>query len=85
CSNISITVPTLAPAKPQEKKRKQFTETSDKPPKARKSKHGWVSKKRSLKNVEVSKTEEVPTMEPQVADEDADYQKALEETMKIAY
>nr|GEU68107.1 hypothetical protein [Tanacetum cinerariifolium] len=50
-----------------------------------KSKHGWVSKKRSRKNVEASKTEEVPTVEPQVADEDADYQKVLEESMKDAY
>nr|GEU45618.1 copia protein [Tanacetum cinerariifolium] len=76
---------TLAPAKPQEKKRKQATETSDKPPKEKKSKHGWVSKKRSLKNVEASKTEEVPTVKPQVADEDADYQKVLEESMKDGY
>nr|GFD58831.1 hypothetical protein [Tanacetum cinerariifolium] len=55
--------PTSAPAKPQEKKRKQATETSDKPPKAKKSKYGWVSKKRSLKNEEASKAEEVPSME----------------------
>nr|GEU32970.1 RNA-directed DNA polymerase, eukaryota, reverse transcriptase zinc-binding domain protein [Tanacetum cinerariifolium] len=77
--------PTSVPVKPQEKKRKQATETSDKPPKANKSKHCWVTKKRSQKNVEASKTEEVPTVEPQVADEDADYQKALEESMKDAY
>nr|GEZ74201.1 hypothetical protein [Tanacetum cinerariifolium] len=72
-------------AKPQEKKRKQATETSDKPPKEKKSKHGWVSKKHSRKNVEASKTEEVPTVEPQVADEDAEYQKVLKESMKDAY
>nr|GEY83887.1 monodehydroascorbate reductase [Tanacetum cinerariifolium] len=77
--------PTSAPAKPQEKKRKQATETSDKPPKEKKSKHGWVSKKRSRKNVEASKTEEVPAVEPQVADEDVEYQKVLEESMKDAY
>nr|GEZ33513.1 hypothetical protein [Tanacetum cinerariifolium] len=77
--------PTSAPAKPQEKKRNQATDTSDKPPKEKKSKHGWVSKKRSRKNVEASKTEEVPTVEPQVADEDAEYQKVLEESMKDAY
>nr|GEX66423.1 hypothetical protein [Tanacetum cinerariifolium] len=35
--------PTSTPAKQQEKKRKQATETSDKPPKAKKSKHGWVA------------------------------------------
>nr|GEY03313.1 hypothetical protein [Tanacetum cinerariifolium] len=77
--------PTSAPAKPQEKKRKQDTETSDKPPKEKKSKHGWVSKKHSRKNVEASKTKEVPTVEPQVVDEDAEYQKVLEESMKYAY
>nr|GEV96048.1 retrovirus-related Pol polyprotein from transposon TNT 1-94 [Tanacetum cinerariifolium] len=33
--------PTSAPAKPQEKKHKQATETYDKPPKAKKSEHGW--------------------------------------------
>nr|GEZ91907.1 hypothetical protein [Tanacetum cinerariifolium] len=54
-------------------------------PKAKKSKHGWVGKKHSLKNVEASKTEEVPNVEPQVADEDADYQKVLEESIKDAY
>nr|GEY16619.1 hypothetical protein [Tanacetum cinerariifolium] len=77
--------PTSAPVKPQEKNRKQATETSDKPPKAKKSKHGWVAKKRSRKNVEASKTKEVPTVEPQVTDEDADYQKALEESIKDPY
>nr|GEW73968.1 integrase, catalytic region, zinc finger, CCHC-type, peptidase aspartic, catalytic [Tanacetum cinerariifolium] len=44
-----------------------------------------VSKKRTLKNVEASKAEEVPTMVPQVAAEDTDLQKALEESMKTAY
>nr|GEV36745.1 retrovirus-related Pol polyprotein from transposon TNT 1-94 [Tanacetum cinerariifolium] len=53
--------PTSKPAKPREKKHKQATETSDKHPKAKKSKHGWV------------------------ADEDAGYQKALEESIKTAY
>nr|GEV33885.1 histone deacetylase 14 [Tanacetum cinerariifolium] len=43
------------------------------------------SKKRSQKNVEASKTERVPTAKPQVADEDAEYQKVLEESMKDAY
>nr|GEZ00535.1 hypothetical protein [Tanacetum cinerariifolium] len=50
-----------------------------------KSKHGWVSRKCSRKNVEALKTEEVPTVEPQVVDEDAEYQKVLEESMKDAY
>nr|GEY14960.1 integrase, catalytic region, zinc finger, CCHC-type, peptidase aspartic, catalytic [Tanacetum cinerariifolium] len=35
-------VPTSEPTKPREKKRKQATETSDKPPKAKKSKYGLV-------------------------------------------
>nr|GEX53696.1 integrase, catalytic region, zinc finger, CCHC-type, peptidase aspartic, catalytic [Tanacetum cinerariifolium] len=54
-------VPTSAPAKPQEKKRKQATKTFDKPPKEKKSKHGWV------------------------AEEDDEYQKVLDESMKDAY
>nr|GEZ46149.1 histone deacetylase 14 [Tanacetum cinerariifolium] len=46
----------------------------------------WLGKqKRTLKNVEASKVEEVPAMEPQVAAEDTDLQKALEESMKITY
>nr|GFA10354.1 hypothetical protein [Tanacetum cinerariifolium] len=69
----------------KEKKRKQATKTSDKPPKAKKSKYGLVSKKCTLKNVVASKAEDVPAMEPQVAAEDTDLQKALEESMKTAY
>nr|GEZ13707.1 histone deacetylase 14 [Tanacetum cinerariifolium] len=57
--------PTSAPAKPQEKKHKQATEISDKPPKSKKSKYGFISKKRSLKSVAVSVAEDVPAMEPQ--------------------
>nr|GEU74574.1 hypothetical protein [Tanacetum cinerariifolium] len=67
--------PTLEPAKPWEKKRKQATKTSDKPPKANKSNYGMVSKKRTLKNVAASKAEHVHIMEPQVAAEDAELQK----------
>nr|GEZ03061.1 reverse transcriptase domain-containing protein [Tanacetum cinerariifolium] len=77
--------PTLAPAKPQEKKCKQATETSDKPPKAKKSKYGWVSKKRTLKTIEASKAKEVPGMEPKVAAKYTDLQKALEKSIKTAY
>nr|GFC02642.1 E-beta-farnesene synthase [Tanacetum cinerariifolium] len=47
------------------KKCKEATETSDKPPKAKKSKYGMVSKKRTLKYVAVSEAEDVPIMEPQ--------------------
>nr|GEU42865.1 reverse transcriptase domain-containing protein [Tanacetum cinerariifolium] len=77
--------PTLAPAKPKEKKLKQATETSDKPPKAKKSKYGFISKKQSLKPVAASVAEDVPAMEPHVAAEDADLQKALGESMKTMY
>nr|GEW81056.1 hypothetical protein [Tanacetum cinerariifolium] len=77
--------PTSALAKPQEKKHKQATETSDKPPKAKKSKYSCIGKIRSMKSVAVSKAEDVPTMEPQVAAEDTDLQKALEESIKTAY
>nr|GEZ95120.1 monodehydroascorbate reductase [Tanacetum cinerariifolium] len=40
---LSQPAPTSAPAKPHEKKRKQATETSYKPPKAKKSKYGFVA------------------------------------------
>nr|GEX16433.1 hypothetical protein [Tanacetum cinerariifolium] len=78
-------VPTSAPAKPQEKKRKQATKTSNKPPKAKKSKYGFIGKKRSLKSVVASEAEDVPAMKPHVAAEDADLQKALEESLKTMY
>nr|GEY31094.1 hypothetical protein [Tanacetum cinerariifolium] len=39
----------------------------------------------SPKSVGASEAEEVPAEEPQVADEEADYQKAMEESMKVAY
>nr|GEV21397.1 retrovirus-related Pol polyprotein from transposon TNT 1-94 [Tanacetum cinerariifolium] len=77
--------PTSAPAKPQEKKRKQATETSDEPSKAKKSKYGFVGKKRSIKSVAESVAENASAKEPQVATEDADLQKTLEESMKIMY
>nr|GEZ23134.1 hypothetical protein [Tanacetum cinerariifolium] len=77
--------PTSAPAEPQAKKRKHATETSDKAPKAKKFKYGWVSKKCSLKHEATSEAEDVPIMEPQVAAEDAELQKVLEESMKTTY
>nr|GEU79056.1 hypothetical protein [Tanacetum cinerariifolium] len=81
--------PTSAPAKSQENKRKQATGTTDKPAKAKRIKHS-VSRKtrqprRSPKSVGASEAEEVTAEEPQVANEDADYQKAVEESMKDAY
>nr|GEW43540.1 hypothetical protein [Tanacetum cinerariifolium] len=77
--------PTSAPVKPQEKKRKQATKTYDKPPKAKKSKYGWVSKKHTLKHVATSEAEDVLIMEPQVTVKDAELQKVLEERMKTEY
>nr|GEY09629.1 hypothetical protein [Tanacetum cinerariifolium] len=72
--------PTSAPAKPQEKKCKKATKTSDKPTKAKKFKYSVVHK-----SVATSEAEDVPAIEPQVAAEDADLQKDLEESMKTAY
>nr|GEW76786.1 retrovirus-related Pol polyprotein from transposon TNT 1-94 [Tanacetum cinerariifolium] len=77
--------PTSAIAKSQEKKCKQATETSNKPPKAKKSKYSPVGMIRSMKSVVASKAEDVPAMESQVAAEDTDLQKSLEESMKTAY
>nr|GEV73168.1 histone deacetylase 14 [Tanacetum cinerariifolium] len=77
--------PTSAPAKPQIKKRKLTTKTSDKPSKAEKSKYGFVSKKRTLKSVAESVAKDAHAKEPQVYAEDADMQKALEESLKSMY
>nr|GEY29433.1 hypothetical protein [Tanacetum cinerariifolium] len=78
-----------APAKSQENKRKQAIGTTDKPAKAKRIKRSISCKTRqprgSPKSVGASEAEEVPAKEPQVADEDADYQKAVEESMKDAY
>nr|GFD33535.1 hypothetical protein [Tanacetum cinerariifolium] len=41
--------------------------------------------KRTLKSVAESVVEDTPIKEPQVATEDADLQKALEESMKSMY
>nr|GEZ76175.1 E-beta-farnesene synthase [Tanacetum cinerariifolium] len=70
---------------PKDKKRKQATETSHKPPEAKKSKYCFIGKKRFLKSMAVLEAEDVPAMEPQVAVEDANLQKALEESMKTEY
>nr|GEX03938.1 hypothetical protein [Tanacetum cinerariifolium] len=78
-----------APAKSQENKRKQATETTDKPAKAKRIKHSISRKTRqprsSPKSVGASEAKETPAEEPQVTDEDTDYQKAVEESMKDAY
>nr|GFB85534.1 hypothetical protein [Tanacetum cinerariifolium] len=81
--------PTSVPAKTQENKRKQATGTTDKPAKAKRIKCSISRKTRksrsSPKYVGASEAEEVPAEEPQVADEDADFQKAVEESMKDVY
>nr|GEY79395.1 hypothetical protein [Tanacetum cinerariifolium] len=78
--------PTSAPAKPQGKKRKLTTDISDEPSKAIKSRHGFVSKKRTpistLKSMDESVAEDVPANEPQVDAEESDMQRALEESLK---
>nr|GEX02490.1 integrase, catalytic region, zinc finger, CCHC-type, peptidase aspartic, catalytic [Tanacetum cinerariifolium] len=78
-----------APAKTQGKKRKLVTEISDKPSQARKSRPGLVSKQRkpisSLRSVVEFVAEGIPKKEPRVDDEEADVQRALEESLKSKY
>nr|GFA45520.1 hypothetical protein [Tanacetum cinerariifolium] len=81
--------PTSVSAKTQENKRKHATRTTDKPAKAKRIKRSISHKTRqsrgSPKSVGASEAEEVPAEEPQVADEDAEFQKAVEEGMKDVY
>nr|GEW49270.1 hypothetical protein [Tanacetum cinerariifolium] len=81
--------PKPALAKSQEKKRKLVTEISDKPSLARKSRLGLISKRRkpisSLRSVDESVAEGIPEKEPRVDDEEADVQRALEESLKSIY
>nr|GEZ57748.1 histone deacetylase 14 [Tanacetum cinerariifolium] len=81
--------PKPAPAKTQGKKRKLTTELSDKPSKAKKSRPGSISKRRklisSLRSVDESVAEDVPEKELRVDDEEADVQRALEESLKSMY
>nr|GEW43209.1 monodehydroascorbate reductase [Tanacetum cinerariifolium] len=81
--------PKTTPAKTQGKKRKLATEISDKPSKAKKSRPGLVSKRRkhisSLRSVDESVAKDVPNKEPRVDDEEADMQRALEESLKSMY
>ncbi|GJT92129.1 retrovirus-related pol polyprotein from transposon TNT 1-94 [Tanacetum coccineum] len=78
-----------APAKPQEKKRKLVKESSEAPPLAKRSKAGKVTKKRtknsSLQLVYKFIDEGVPMNEPKIGDEEADIQKAVEESLKEAH
>nr|GEU85690.1 retrovirus-related Pol polyprotein from transposon TNT 1-94 [Tanacetum cinerariifolium] len=81
--------PKPTPAKTQGKKRKLVTKISDKPSQARKSRPGLVSKQRkpisSLRSVDESVAEGIPEKEPRVEDEEADVQRALEESLKSIY
>nr|GEZ88216.1 hypothetical protein [Tanacetum cinerariifolium] len=81
--------PKPAPAKSQGKKRKLVTETSDKPSPARRSKPVLVTKRRkptsSLRSVDESVDEGIPDKEPRLDDEEADVQRALEESLKSVY
>ncbi|GKF16612.1 monodehydroascorbate reductase, partial [Tanacetum coccineum] len=75
-----------APAKPQEKKRKLVKESSEAPPLAKRSKAGKVTKKRtkksSLQLVDEFVDEGVPMNELKIGDEEADIQKAVEESLR---
>ncbi|GKD62551.1 retrovirus-related pol polyprotein from transposon TNT 1-94, partial [Tanacetum coccineum] len=81
--------PKPAPVKPQEKKRKLVTETSEAPSPAKSTKAGKVVKKRtkksSLQLVDEFVNEGVPENEPMIGDEEVDLQKAVEESLKEFY
>nr|GEV54867.1 retrovirus-related Pol polyprotein from transposon TNT 1-94 [Tanacetum cinerariifolium] len=81
--------PQPAPAKSQGKKRKLVAEISNKPSPARKSKPGLVTKQRkptsSLRSIDESVAEGILEKEPIVDDEEADIQRALEESLKSIY
>ncbi|GJR08677.1 retrovirus-related pol polyprotein from transposon TNT 1-94 [Tanacetum coccineum] len=75
-----------ATTKPQEKKRKLVQETSEASSPAKRSKAGKVVKKRtpksSLQLIDEVVDEGVPEMEPAYNQEEADLQKAVEESLK---
>nr|GEX56296.1 hypothetical protein [Tanacetum cinerariifolium] len=81
--------PKPTPAKSQEKKRKLVIETSDKPSPAKRSKPGLVTKRRkptsSLRLVDESIDEGIPAKEPRFDDEEADIQRAVEESLKSVH
>ncbi|GJZ36905.1 hypothetical protein Tco_0583096 [Tanacetum coccineum] len=86
---VATKKPKPAPAKPQEKKRKLVTKTSEAPSLAKRSKAGKVVKKQrkrsSLQLVDVFVDEGVPENEPRIGDEEADLQNAVEESLKEFY
>nr|GFA45877.1 hypothetical protein [Tanacetum cinerariifolium] len=71
------------------KKRKLVTKTSDKPSLARRSKPGLVTKRRkptsSLRLADESIDEGIPKKVPRFDDEEADIQRAVEESLKSVY
>ncbi|GKA28474.1 hypothetical protein Tco_0714642 [Tanacetum coccineum] len=85
-SKAATKKPKTAPSKPQEKKRKMVTETSEVPSLAKRYKAGKVVKKRtkksSLQLVDEFVDEGVPENEPRISDEEADLQKEVEESLK---
>nr|GEY03942.1 hypothetical protein [Tanacetum cinerariifolium] len=78
--------PKPAPAKSQGKKRKLVTKISDKPSPARKSRPGFVTKRHkptsSLRSVDEYVAEGIPEKEPRFANEEANVQMGLEESLK---
>nr|GFA48984.1 hypothetical protein [Tanacetum cinerariifolium] len=78
--------PKSAPAKPHEKKQRMVKETSDEPSPAKRSKPSLVIKKRkptsSLRLVDDFIDEGVPENEPRFDDEEANLQRAVEESLK---
>nr|GEX62391.1 hypothetical protein [Tanacetum cinerariifolium] len=81
--------PKHAPAKSQEKKRKLVTKTSDKPSPTKRSKSGLVTKRRkltsSLRSVDESVDEGILEKEPRFNNEEADIQRAVEESLKSVH
>nr|GEU64480.1 retrovirus-related Pol polyprotein from transposon TNT 1-94 [Tanacetum cinerariifolium] len=81
--------PKPVPTKTQGKKHKLVSKISDKPSPARKSKPGLVTKRRkptsSLRSVDESVAEGIPEKEHRVDYEEADVQRALEESLKSIY
>nr|GEX88982.1 hypothetical protein [Tanacetum cinerariifolium] len=81
--------PKPAPAKTQEKKRKLVAETFDDLSPAKSSKLGKVTKRRkptsSLSLVEEFVDEAIPKREPRFDDEEADMQRAVEESLKSVH
>nr|GEZ28290.1 hypothetical protein [Tanacetum cinerariifolium] len=81
-------LPALRPAKPARKPQSTAQKAPPKPSissPVTTTQPAPISSRSSPKSVGESEAEEVPAEEPQIADEDADFQKAVEETMKDAY